>query len=273
MSTPNAIRDNAPAPHFGCVLGRMGKLEARIATNSSQVRAALALRHRIFCEPHGPVGSSASAPVDEDRFDAHCAHLLIVDPSLDDTVVGTCRLLDGSGAARAGGYYTEGEFELTAALKDQRNRALEVGRSCIDPSYRSKRTAELLWQGIWAHVRKTRTQLLFGCASFDGCSPASHQDALGWLNEHAPKNDAGPLSGTETRALADFPFGEGSQTRAFASLPPLLKGYLRLGASVSRHLVFDRTFNTTDVCVLLETGAINPRYIRHYGEDASRFAS
>ena len=148
---------------------------------------------------------------------------------------------------------------------------MEFGRSCIARSHRTRRTMELLWHGAWATAVADRAAIMFGCASLPGCDPAEHREAFAWLSEHAllpPERDCPPASdGIALQSAAIKP-----SDRSFAALPPVMKGYLRLGAKVASHAVRDVAFGTTDVLVVLDVSTIAPRYLAHYGRQATRFA-
>ena len=177
-------------------------------------------------------------------------------------------------AKRAGGYYSAGEFDVEALIARHQNlRFLELGRSCVLEGYRDKRTIELLWHGSWAYVCRHGFDVMFGCASFPGTDPGVHETALAFLRNHA-----GPDAGWETEAtgrdiVCPQPMsGEPDLKTAMRGLPPLIKGYLRLGAMFARDAVIDYEFNTIDILVLLPVARLNPRYVNYYGEKAERHA-
>jgi putative hemolysin len=182
------------------------------------------------------------------------------------SVVGTCRLIRRGVAERRGGFYSAHEFDL-APLLNQAGECLEVGRSCVDPDYRSRAVIDRLWSGIADYIRANRIALLFGCASLPGISPLELAQPLSYLHYHhlAPpewRPRALPERHVDMQLL---PADAVDPRTAWAALPPLLKGYLRLGAMIGDGAVVDRQFNTTDVCVVLPTARVNERYVRHYG--------
>ena len=262
------------------ILGRLGKLETRLANSRSEIKQAQRLRYGVFFEEQSAKAGTLNRKLrrDTDRFDAYCDHLVVVDTSLPKAqwVVGTYRILDDAGARMAGGFYSQTEFDLSPILTQTPSRRhLELGRSCIASEYRNRRTMELMWQGIWALVVERKIDLLFGCVSFQGTDTREHQAALSWLQQNAslgPTDDCVPIRNgfvcKETHKFCDF-----SGRRAFSNLPPLLKGYLRVGARVSSAASVDLAFNTTDLLVVLQVADISPKYIQHYGIDASRFAA
>ncbi|MGL4404267.1 MAG: GNAT family N-acetyltransferase, partial [Notoacmeibacter sp.] len=154
-------------------------------------------------------------------------------------------------------------------------RFLEIGRTCIKPQWRSKRTAELMWQGIWAFALDHQADVLVGCASFNGTVPAAHAVALSFLHHHHRAKGAWRVKALpELSSTMDLmPFEAINLKQAMLAMPPLLKGYLRVGAMIGSDCVVDHDFGTTDVFVVLPVANIAERYIRHYRADASRFAA
>lgn len=260
-------------------LGRIGALEVRLATSACEVEAAQRLRYRVFYEERR-AGAACDLSRDADRFDDICDHLLVVDTALAgpnrERVVGTYRLLPQAKAAATGGFYSSAEFaieELTA--RHPGLKMLELGRSCVLPAYRSRRTVELLWQGIWAYTRRHGIDVMAGCASFEGTVPARHAEALSFLHHNCRATGDWAVRAVEGRfASMDLMPVEGIRMReALATMPPLVKGYLRLGAMIGEGCVIDHEFGTTDVFVVLPVARISARYINYYGADAQRFAA
>lgn len=270
---------SAAGPKKEFPLGRLGSLEVRLARSPGEVEAAQEVRYRVFRDGrfHGANGHAAR---DEDRFDAACDHLLVVDTATGEDsgerVVGTYRLLPQERAQSLGSFYSQDEYgiaDLVARHPDK--RFLELGRSCVLPEYRTRRSVELLWQGIWAYCRKTSVDVMCGCASFEGTVPAAHALAMSYLaHSHAAEGDW-QVSAVPGRGLATdmMPHEAVDERAAIGALPPLIKGYLRLGARFATECVVDRDFGTTDVFVVLPIETISPRYIRYYGAEAERFAA
>lgn len=261
------------------MLGRLGNLVVKIADSEAEVEAALRLRHQVFREDMP--GFVETGARDEDRFDAHCDHLIVLDHSEDEDapqMVATYRLLGQEAAKLAGGFYSQNEFRINELTKRHPDlRFLEFGRSCVLPRYRSKRTIELLWHGSWAYVRRNAYDVMFGCASFPGTNPEIHREALAFLAANAGPQDGWQTKGCgEVVSMAgktDIDGDTGTNLKSvIRSLPPLIKGYLRLGAMFAEEAVIDREFNTIDVLVLLPISRLNPRYVNYYGEDAARHA-
>jgi putative hemolysin len=266
----------------GDVLGRIGNLETRLARTASEIDAAQAVRFRVFVEEMGAQLSPEAMrhKRDFDSYDTFCDHLLVLDRSIEgdseDQIVGTYRLLRQEVAMANGGFYSASEFaidELLARHPDK--RFMELGRSCVLPDYRTKRTVELLWQGNWAYALKHGMGAMFGCASFPGIHPESHALALSFLHHNVAAKDEWAVAALPhlARDMDLMPAEAVNPKRALMALPPLIKGYLRLGAMVGSTAVVDKAFNTTDVLIVLPISSISDRYLNYYGADAGRFAS
>jgi L-ornithine Nalpha-acyltransferase len=247
---------------------RSGPLQVRLAETAADVDAAQALRYRIFYERLGarPLPEMAWRQRDIDHFDNDCDHLLVLDHSCGiSSVVGTYRLIRRETAARLGGFYSVKEFDISPVVQHP-GEILELGRSCVDPGYRNRSAMQLLWSGIAAYVFHYGIVLMFGCASLPGTDPDALAEPLSLLHHY---HRAPPA--WRPRALVDR-YVEMDRlrpcavdpTRALAALPPLIKGYLRLGGFVGDGAVIDEQFNTTDVCVLVKTDLVNHKYSRHY---------
>lgn len=266
-------------------LGRIGSLEVRLAVTRKDVKKAQRLRYRVFYEEMAAIPDMMSRfkRRDIDAFDLICDHLLVVDHDARSAaglrkprIVGTYRLLRQEVADRYSGFYTQAEFDVAPLLAaNPGKRFLELGRSCVLPPYRDKRTVELLWHGIWTYVLHHRIDVMFGCASLMGTDVERHAMALSFLHHHA-------LAPQEWRARAlpgrgepmdVLPASAVDQKKALHTLPPLVKGYLRVGARVGEGAVIDHQFGTTDVLIVLPVASINPRYIGHFGADATRHAA
>jgi putative hemolysin len=218
---------------------------------------------------------------DIDLFDAICDHLLVIDhgaPQLRKApaIVGTYRLLRQDIAERTDGFYSAGEFDVASLVARHRNlKFLELGRSCVQPPYRNKRTVELLWHGIWTYVLEHRIDVMIGCASLDGTDPDRLALPLSFLHHYARAPEPWRATALPHRYLElnRMPKAAVAPKMALQLLPPLIKGYLRLGAFVGDGAVVDRQFGTTDVLVILPVSAIRARYLTHFGPGAERHAA
>ena len=263
------------------VYGQIGGLEVRLAETKADIRRAQRLRYRVFYEEMAasPSFTAMVRRLDEDPYDPICDHLLVTDkvPSTANPwtnrrhpeVVGTYRLLRQEMAERGRGFYTQGEYDIAPLIKNQPagTRFLELGRSCVLESYRTKRTVELLWHGLWTYVRENKIDVMIGCASFEGTDPKEHAMALSLLHHQS-------LAPLEWRCRAHaglhqrmdlIPKDQLDLKAALRVMPPLIKGYLRLGAFVGDGAVIDHQFGTTDVLIVMPVAKINPRYFGHFG--------
>jgi putative hemolysin len=277
------------------VYGRLGELEVSLARTKADVKRAQRLRYDVFYREMSakPTLTAQMRRRDEDRYDAICDHLLVVDtaPSCADAtrrqwrtqrkprVIGTYRVLRQETAQQTGGFYTQAEYDIAplVAARSPRYRFMELGRSCVLKPYRNKRTVELLWHGLWTYVREHKVDVMIGCASFEGTDPEEHAMALSFLHHFAmaPPEwcvSAHPHMHTRMDILAK---DQVDAKAALKAMPPLIKGYLRLGAMVGNGAVIDRQFGTTDVLIVLPVEKIDPRYFERFGtpdEQESRVA-
>jgi putative hemolysin len=259
------VGDKGEGVPFGPI--RAGHLRARLAASEADVDAAQALRFRVFYEE---MGARASAEAkrrrrDADAFDPYCDHLLVFDDAAGDRVVGTYRVMRRGAAAAKGGFYSESEYDIRPLL-DLPGEILELGRSCVDAAYRTRLTMNLLWQTIAAYVFHHDVEVMFGCASLAGTDAGAHAKALSYLYHYHLAPPA-----FRPKALAERYIDMRGVSReqidpkaALAALPPLVKGYLRLGGFVGDGAVIDPDFNTTDVSIVVKTDLITEKYSRHY---------
>jgi L-ornithine Nalpha-acyltransferase len=256
-----------------------GTLEVRLAATPEEIDAAQALRYRVFYEEMTahPSAEARARRRDADHFDAWCDHLLVIDHKRGEGaagVVGTYRLLRREAAARAGGFYSQTEFDI-APLLAVPGPILELGRSCVDLEYRTRPTMQLLWRGIASYVFHHDIRLMFGCASLPGTDPDVLAPSLSYLYHYhlaPPSLRARALPGRYVE-MNRLPPGEIDTEAAvaqldaraaLAALPPLIKGYLRLGGLVGEGAVIDPQFNTTDVCIIVVTDRVTDKYFNHY---------
>lgn len=262
-------------------LGTRNDLCVRLARSAHEIETAQELRFSVFYEElkANPDAASLQSRRDADRFDAFCDHLIVVHRvakneagqfSVDDgEMVGTYRLLRQPVAEKNDGFYTQSEFDIAPLLAAKPAlKFLELGRSCVLKQYRTKPVVELLWQGIWNYVRHHGLDVMLGCASLEGTDHRVHAPTLNFL----ARNCAAPLE-WRVRALPERYVEMKSDAEnsidaktALKALPPLIKGYLRLGCYIGEGAVIDRQFNTTDVLIILPVSNISPRYLAHFGQ-------
>lgn len=256
-------------------IGGHHQLKIRLAQSADEVMVAQKLRYEVFARELGAQVSGQD--IDADSYDASCDHLLVIAPRgrhensalvvEDGQVVGTYRLLPQYAAKRLGGFYSQNEFDVESLVNRHKHLSfLELGRSCVLAEHRGTSVVELLWQGIWNYVRAHRFDVMLGCASFEGTEPMRHAEALSFLSQ-VPKTDDWRVFPQPGRGspMALVSSAEINVKRAISSLPPLIKGYLRLGCHFGESCVVDPLFKTTDVLVILPVSAINPRYFARFG--------
>ncbi|MBW8753147.1 MAG: GNAT family N-acetyltransferase [Sphingomonadales bacterium] len=254
------------------------RLSLRLAQDERDLIAVQRLRWQVFYAELG-AGATNAPPesLDCDAYDPLCDHLLVIDEDAPagERVVGTYRLLRESVAARSIGFYSAGEFDLEVLARrghggGQAGELLELGRSCVLPPYRNSGTISLLWRGIADYIARYDISLLFGCASFAGTDPDAHAAALSYLyHKHLAPAEMRPvvLEGKGI-ALERLPAGSYDERRAIFGLPPLVKGYMRVGAKFGEGAYVDRAFNTIDLCVVMPVELIADRYAARFSAAA-----
>lgn len=271
-------------PDHNETFGRIGSLEARLARGKKEIRKAQRLRHQVFYVEGGAIPDARTAFTrrDADRFDKYCDHLIVIDHAAKNKrgkakpkIVGAYRLLTDDMAAKAGGFYSAGEYDIAPLLaRHAGKRVLELGRSCVLAEYRGKRAIELLWRGLLAYIRARRIDVMIGCASFPGVSPLAHAQALSYLAHYAGAEETWRVRarGDLYKPMAMLPKEAIDPKKAREALSPLIKGYLRLGARFGDGAVVDVRFNTTDVFVVMPVAEIDARYIEYFGGGERRAA-
>jgi L-ornithine Nalpha-acyltransferase len=272
ISEPTLVAAPDRAAGFGEL--RAGNLGARLAATAGDIDAVQALRYDVFYEEMGarPSESAAALRRDIDAYDAVADHLLVVDNSIGpgpEGVVGTYRLIRAKAMAKIGRFYSADEYDIST-MTNFPGQVLELGRSCVHPAYRDRAAMQLLWRAIAAYVRLHNIDLMFGCASLPGTDP----DAIGAELTYLYHCHLAPVS-MRPRALAQryvdmsrVDIATIDTRRALSKLPPLIKGYLRLGGFVGDGAVIDTQFNTTDVAVVVKTDLVTEKYLRHFDRES-----
>lgn len=243
----------------------------KLAETDAELHAAQHLRYQVFIRELGGTGEMVdhARQLEQDRFDPFFDHLILTERGSSD-VIGVYRLLRADRAEEAGGFYSEGEYDLSL-LKSSGRRVLELGRSCLHPAYRGGTAMHALWSGLADYVALHRIDLLFGVASFRGTDAAALAEPLSLLHHRhlAPPN-------LRVRALAKsfqrmdlIDEAHLNKRAAMIQIPSLIKAYLRLGGCVGEGAFIDRAFNTTDVCLLMDTAMMNERQAKIYSRGAS----
>jgi putative hemolysin len=235
-------------------------LTVSLAQSEWEVLEAQRLRFKVFAEEMGARLPGQNLGFDRDKYDPYCEHLLVREGDSGE-VVGTYRILTSTQASKLGGFYSEGEFDL-GRLQNLRARMVEVGRACVHPAYRNGATIARLWSGLAHFIRARGYEHVIGCASIgmaDGGNAAA--SIYNSVREIA-------MSPGGYRVFPRYPLPLGTfATRPAAATPPLIKGYLRLGAYVCGEPAWDPDFNTADLLMLLPMARITTRYAKHFLKD------
>ncbi|MGL4311256.1 MAG: GNAT family N-acetyltransferase [Paracoccaceae bacterium] len=242
-----------------------------LARNPSDVAAAQRLRYQVFVQELGGDGPMVdhAAGLERDEFDDFCDHLVLIDRSRDPAglshVVGVYRLLTGDAAARCGGFYCDGEYDLTR-LRDSGRRLLELGRSCVHPDHRGGTAMYLMWNALADYVLDRGIEVLFGVASFHGTDASALAMPLSYLHHHHLAPEALRVTALPDRfqRMDLVPADRIDRVAAMKATPALIKAYLRLGGFVGDGAVIDHAFNTTDVLLMMDTAAMSERHRGFY---------
>lgn len=239
----------------------------KLANTEVELRAAQRLRYDVFVQELGGGGEMVDheAGLEKDRFDPYFDHMLAIDDSSGE-VIGVYRLLPGERAAELGQFYSEDEYDLTV-LKQSGRKLLELGRSCVHPDYRGGTAMYHLWNGLAAYVTERGIEILFGVASFHGTDVSKLAQPLSMLHHnHLAPLDLRVRAQPEVFQSMDLLAPNALDRRAaMVQVPSLIKAYLRLGGFVGEGAFIDHAFNTTDVCLILDTARMNERQRRIYG--------
>ena len=252
-----------------------GHITIRLAETAAEVAASQHLRYSVFIDEMQaiPTPEQAACGREFDAYDSHADHLLVFDRALGDgpeAVIGTYRLMRREQAERAGQFYTTDEYHISTLL-DYPGEIMELGRSCVAPAYRTGSVMQVLWRGIAEYVLHFNVQVMFGCGSMHGTDPAGLAPQLTYLHHyHLAPPALRPVALPDRYVSLDqMDIAALNPKRALAKLPPLIKGYLRLGGFVGDGAVVDYDFNTTDVCVVVKTDQVTDRYVKHLTRDES----
>lgn len=245
-------------------------IEIRLARNAEEIDAAQRLRYLVFYEEWGANADDQArrSKRDVDSHDEIMDHLIVIDHERDPAlgqVVGNYRLLRHDRLSPGRDFYSSSEFELDSLLRSG-HRLLELGRSCVLREYRSVPVLQRLWIAITAYVAEHQISLLFGCASLRGTDPAPLAEQLAYLHHfHLAPEGLRPRALGAGRVDMDVMARDAiDPVRAMSLLEPIIKGYLRLGASIGEGACVDRQFNSVDVCIVMPTAGLTQRYRRHF---------
>lgn len=258
-----------PDPEKNSVtISNIDAVSVRLVKNQSEIEAAQRLRYDVFYNEYGAIADEemAASRMDIDEYDQYADHLVVVDSSTgQDVIIGTYRLLQQDAAEKVGGFYSSNEYDLQPLLSSGQ-KLLELGRSCVLAPYRTRPVLGLLWQGIADYITDHDIDLMFGCASLHSTDIKSISKPLSYLHHFHMSPKALRPRAVKGRYINMniIPQEDVNARRVFAELPPLIKGYLRVGATIGDGAVIDEQFNTTDVCILMQTHLVTDRYRKHY---------
>ena len=248
--------------------------ELRLARSEADLVRAQRLRYQVFVEELGGDGALVDheARLERDAFDPYYDHLMLIDRAREGApVVGVYRVMRDDQAAACGGFYSEGEYDLSR-LKQSGRRLLELGRSCVHRAYRGGTGMRRLWNGLAEYVLEHEIEILFGVASFHGTDVETLKMPLAYLhhNHLAPASLRVRVLEQAFQPMDLLGVDQLDKTAALKAIPPLIKAYLRLGGFVGEGAFVDHAFNTTDVCLIMDTEAMSQRHKEKYTRDRSR---
>ena len=244
----------------------------KIAETKSELKKAQALRYSVFYKEKKaiPTISKKILRLDYDKVDKFADHLIVIDKNrkgIKNKIVGTYRLIRGDIAAHCGGFYTSSEFDLSKILNSyENNKILELGRSCVHQDYRNGTIMNLLWKAIAEYVKLYDIKILLGCASFHGTDVMKYTNELSYLRKNFSLPDELSVKSLDSKIYPAYTEidSNNNDLRTFVKLPPLIKGYLRVGGKVSHDCYVDYKFNTIDLCVIVNTNNIDEKYKKKY---------
>jgi len=262
---PSKIKKN-------CFKFEVDNFIVKLAENKLELKNAQALRYLVFYKEKKakPTISKKILKLDYDKFDKFADHFIVIEKNekgIKNKIVGTYRLLRGDMAYHHGGFYTSSEFDLSTILRSYKyNQILELGRSCVHQDYRKGIIMNLLWKAIAEYIKLYDIKILLGCASFHGTDVMKYSNELSYLRKNFSLSD--DLS---VRSLDKNIYPNYTKTNLhinnlsiFLKLPPLIKGYLRLGGKVSYDCFVDYKFNSIDLCVIVNTDKIVEKYKKKF---------
>jgi L-ornithine Nalpha-acyltransferase len=260
-----------------------GPFELRLAQGAGDLRAAQALRYQVFVQELGADGPMVdhAAGLERDAYDDIFDHLLLIDTARQGqgqglgqgaaAVVGVYRLLRGDVLPPGGRFYSEQEFDLSP-LRASGKRLMELGRSCVHKDYRGGAAMLHLWNGLADYVLRHGVEIMFGAASLPGTDLAALAQPLAYLHHHhlAPLPYRVQARAGQFAPMDRLGKDQINRAQALAGIPNLIKAYLRLGGVVGQGAWVDHAFNTTDVCLVIDTAQMSARHREFYLRKAGR---
>ena len=261
---------------MGHTLAETDDITVKLAESDTEVKAAQRLRYQVFYEEYKatPAPETKKEGRDIDPFDEHADHLIVIDRRIDDpqkNVIGTYRLLPQHKADQAGKFYTSDEYDIDALVNTDM-KLLELGRSCVQAEYRTRPVLQRLWEGITAYMLDHDIDVMFGCASFHGTDVSAIAEDLSYMHHFHRAEEQWCPKALDSRYVNMnlIEKDDIDPKKVFSNLPPLMKGYLRVGALIGDGAVIDEQFNTIDVCIIMPIAKLTERYRKHYSRKVNR---
>ena len=239
----------------------------KFAENDDEVFAAQKLRYRVFnCEQNRGLDSAKDAEFDRDEFDEGAAHLIVFDKS-DGMPIGTYRAI-GQPGNDPETMYSAREYEVNG-IAPYVPRIIEVGRSCVDKDYRNGAVVAILWTGMAAITLRSGCRYLCGCVSLEDAQPA-----IAWALYESMREKGLSFPGIDFKPRPQFSFPRpdeeeianvrNDRARLREAMPPLLKGYITIGAKLLGEPAFDYEFGSIDLPVMVDMWRLPDRYHKHF---------
>ena len=249
-----------------------GNLIIKLAETNSEIKYAQSLRYSVFYKEKNAKATLSKKMLrrDYDKIDRFADHLIVIDKNrrnFQNKIIGTYRLMRGDLANQYGGFYTSTEFNLSNILQlYKNNEILELGRSCVHKKYRNGIIMNLLWKAIANYVSIYDIKILLGCVSFPGTNVTKFSDQLSYLKKNHSLQSELSVDSLDHNIypIRDYQNKNVSDIKLFIKLPPLIKGYLRVGGKVSESCFVDHDFNTIDLCVVVKTNNIDDKYKKRF---------
>lgn len=254
--------------------------EVRLTRTKEERKQVRQLRYEVFCKEEGASATEEQKNLGEeyDAYDTYADYMAVFH---NNKIVGTYRIIDRDAAEKMGGFYTESEFNLSK-IKRVKGNIAEMSRACVDAEYREDGLViRLLWAGLCEYVVKRKVVILFGVPSFVGIKPAKSAQAISYLyyNYLSPlhlratvlKENLDPSVDPRMTQMNILPRVFVDEEEARKQMTPLIKGYLRLGATFGRGVFIDKAFRTYDVFVMLQTKNIDKTFQKHFAGSENAF--
>jgi L-ornithine Nalpha-acyltransferase len=250
----------------------IGDFLIKLVEKKAELKKAQALRYSVFYKEKKakPNIQKKILGLDYDKVDKFADHLIVIDTGSkapNNKIIGTYRLIRGDVSANFGGFYTSTEFNLSNIVNSYKHsQILELGRSCIHKDYRKGTVMNLLWKAIAEYVKIYDIKIMLGCASFSGTDVMKFSNELSYLRDNFSLPDNLSVKSLDNNIYPVYKKNKNNENnlRIFAKLPPLIKGYLRVGGKVSDSFYVDYNFNTIDLCVIVKTDNIDKKYKKKF---------